>query len=687
MPEQLGRYLLHERLGKGGMSEVFRATLQGPMGFAKDVAVKRVSRELTEDRENVRALVNEARIGALLRHRNVVEVFELDQADDAWYVAMELVRGKTLWELLHRCRSTGAYLPRTVALAIAEQVADGLHYAHNFSDDAGKSIGLVHRDLKPANVMVSDRGVVKIMDFGIARSSMRFYKTSLGGPLKGTPLYMAPEQMEGIDASSASDVFSLTVMLYEMLTNARVFLAPTTAGVIERLTRMDLTPFLQPIAERDPELGHLLRAGLQRLPHARIGSAEEFRDRVAQLRGGSTPTLDDFVRYLQMAPRQGLIQADQADLWQWKPPSDVAGDPPGQGRQLAEISRELQHFGTAFLGPVLFPDSRERELDAARRSVVPHYGSFDTGARDMSAEFGIGPAQVDTGATTHLDAPHGHGSDGAQTQVGHEPVDPATLSLGGHSKGWVAAVGCLILVAVGLMIVLGVFVGRPRFGADDLDRYTTAVGEGDWTTAAAIAARATTAPEKPEARLVLALDAALAGQIEEARSRLGDPSDLPLPLGARGHVISGGLHRKEPSGYRDAADSYAQALDCTGAGCEPIVDSARAGLAQACAALEGDPPAACSRAPAVAWSSGAERSLVRSVVLLDDGHDAQALEALRSGLESDEEIACPGVAALRRWAGDERRPQGTGLDSALQARGREAARGRHDCQLFGETGR
>ena len=687
MPEQLGRYRLHERLGKGGMSEVFRATLQGPMGFAKDVAVKRVSRELTEDRENVHALVNEARIGALLRHRNVVEVFELEQSGGAWYVAMELVRGKTLWDILHRCRSTGAFVPRPVALAIAEQVADGLHYAHNFADESGKSIGLVHRDLKPANVMISDRGVVKIMDFGIARSSIRFYKTSLGGPLKGTPLYMAPEQLEGVKATASSDVFSLSVVLYELLTNTRLFLAPTTVGVIDRLTQMDLLPFLQPIHDRDPELGELLRSGLQRLPHARISTAEEFRDRVAQLRQDSPLTLDEFVRYLQLAPRQGLVKPDEADRWQWTPPSDVSGDQPGQGRQLAQVARDLQHFGTAFFGPILFPDSRERELDAARRSVVPHYGSFDSGSRPIPFEGGEVPARVDTGAPTRMDAAPGPVSSGAPTQVGHDAVDPNALSVGGRRKGMVAALVCLVLVAVGLMIVLGALVGRPRFGAGDLDRYFTAVQGGDWTTAAALAAQAEAIPTQPEARLVLALDAALAGQVQEARTRLGDVSQLPQPHRSRGHVIEGGLYRTDPAEYGSAAAAYAQALDCTGAGCDPIVVSARSGLAHACAALEHAPPAACSRAPALAWSSDGERSLVRSVVLLEDGHEAHAIDALRTGLESTEEIACPGVAALRYWAGEERRLQGAGLESVLRSRGLEAARVSQDCQVFGETGR
>ena len=682
MSEQLGRYILHEPLGKGGMSEVFRATLQGPMGFAKDVAIKRVSRELTEDPENVRALVNEARIGALLRHRNVVEVFELDQAGDAWYVAMELVRGKTLWEILHRCRSTGAFIPRAVALAITEQIADGLHYAHNFANDAGRSIGLVHRDLKPANVMISDRGVVKIMDFGIARSSMRFYKTSLGGPLKGTPLYMAPEQLEGVEATTASDVFSLSVMLYEMLTNARLFLAPTTAGVIDRLARMDLTAFVQPIRERDPELGQLLRRGLHRDPRGRISSAAEFRDALADLRKDNPLDLGEFVRYLQLAPFRGLVTPDEVDVWRWTPPQDVKdGDHP-EARDLEAVGRSLHHFGVAFFGPILFPDSRKRELDAARRSVVPPYGSFDSGARPVPSGAIPLPGSVDTHAATQV-APTA--AERVATVVGHDVVDPSTLTHRRRPLGLLAGAGCLVLVAVGLALAAGVYVGRPRFAASDLDRYSAAVEAGDWSAAAAVSARAALVPDRDEARLVLAADAALAGRADEARARLGDVATLTDPLRSRALLLLGGLERTDPGGYEDAADAYGRALDCAGAGCGPVTEAARAGLLRACVGMDSGSSPACDRTRVPAWSSEAERSLVRSVVLLDDGHAAAALAALDAGLASDEEFSCPGLVALRRWADEGSGRLDAALREALDARGRPMARTAVDCQRFEET--
>ena len=377
MAEQLGRYILHETIGQGGMSEIIRASLQGPMGFAKEVAIKRVPARLTEDADNIHALVNEARIGALVKHHNIVEVYELDQANGSWFVAMELVRGRTLGQLLRRCRATGAFLPRSVTLDIATQAAAGLHHAHAFCDEQGAAVGLVHRDLKPANVMVDDQAVVKVMDFGIARSSLNFYKTSQGGPIKGTPLYMAPEVLRGSEATPASDLFSFGVMLYEALTHCRLFLAPNPAAVMSRLLDMDLDRYLEPIAQVDPPLGRLLARCLSRDPQGRPPSAQQLHDELLAIQQslGLSPDLAEFVYYLQQAPVQSLVDVDRDAPWAWTDGAGIGGVISSArlraGRSLEAIAEDLQPFGAAFFGPVLFPDADQREMDSARRSTTP----------------------------------------------------------------------------------------------------------------------------------------------------------------------------------------------------------------------------------------------------------------------------------------------------------------------------
>ena len=278
-------------------------------------------------------------------------------------------------------------------------------------------------------------------------------------------------------------------------------------------------------------------------------------------------------------------------------------------------------------------------------------------------------------------------TDRTPTEVGHEPVDPGTLSRPRRSGGGLILLGVGVLVTVGLAILAGMFIGRPRMGPADLECYIAAVEGGDWDTAAAVAARAGLVPEGPQARLVLAMDAALAGQDAEAASRLGDAQTLPDPLRSRARLLEGGLARRGPSGYTDAARAYGQALDCAGPGCTPILESARAGLMLACIAGEESARAPCSRSRAPAWSSSAERSLVRSVVLLRDGHEEGALDALRVGLETSGSLACTGSAALRVWADERERVERAGMAPLLDARGRASSRNRDDCQLFEEAGR
>ena len=174
---RFGKYDLAEVLGEGGMARVYRAVRAGPMGFRKEVALKQILPHVAREEKLLRALINEARLGGHLRHRNVVEVYEFDHVEDTYYIAMEFVQGLTLDEVLHRTPPPGRLPPRIV-LQIALQVCAGLEYAHGATDEDGRPMHLVHRDLKPANLMLERDGVVKIMDFGIARAETNLFKTS-----------------------------------------------------------------------------------------------------------------------------------------------------------------------------------------------------------------------------------------------------------------------------------------------------------------------------------------------------------------------------------------------------------------------------------------------------------------------------------------------------------------------------
>ncbi len=383
MTRRLGRYEIHEAIGAGGMAEVFRATLQGPEGFAKEVALKLLPRELVSRDKDVRFLINEARIGGQLKHRNIVEVYELGQVDGEWFVAMELVRGRTLEQIHRQCRLTRTALPRCVTLEIAMQIATGLHYAHSARTRGGRRAGLVHRDLKPSNVMVTDRGLVKVMDFGMARSSTSFYVAGHGGGAAGTPLYMSPEVLAGKPVTAAADIFSFGVLLYEMLTTQRLFVGPDVQIVLARVLRMDVEARLEPIAAVDPGLARLLRACLERDVSRRLPSARELFAELTELRMADPCNINlaEFCTYLQLGPQLGLVRQHPDNTWSWPlrddddtlESIDLDEASVSVRSSIGDIAGELAEFGAGFFGPVVDPDTLLSEIRMSDDGEVPPY--------------------------------------------------------------------------------------------------------------------------------------------------------------------------------------------------------------------------------------------------------------------------------------------------------------------------
>jgi eukaryotic-like serine/threonine-protein kinase len=209
------RIRLGDRIGRGGMAEVFAAQLVGPAGFEKDVAVKRILPRYAHDPVFLERFLNEARLAARLSHPNIVQIFELGHDGNDHYIVMEAVRGKSLRALHDRVRELTTTIPRPVALHIAQSLCAGL--AH-----ADEQLGLIHRDVSPHNVLLSFDGAVKLIDFGIARVRSDDRLTQVGQVL-GKLRYLAPEQVTGGDVDARADVFAVGVLLYEMLTNRLPF--------------------------------------------------------------------------------------------------------------------------------------------------------------------------------------------------------------------------------------------------------------------------------------------------------------------------------------------------------------------------------------------------------------------------------------------------------------------------------
>ena len=277
-PTEFGHYVLVEEVGVGGMARVYKAVRAGPMGFRKEVAIKQILPQAAKDKKQIKALINEARLGGFLHHRNIVEVFEFDQVDDLYYIAMEFVDGYTLEQILRRIPVQGKLPPR-IALAIAIQLCQGLGYAHSAQDDSGRAMNLVHRDLKPGNVMVDHRGVVKIMDFGVARAETNLFTTQTVGMTKGTPAYMSPEQTTGekLDPiDRRSDLFSVGSLVAEVITGEVSFHATKLYEVLRKIADGETAPVLDRVREQLPAMEPVLRRALQLRPADRYTDAEEM---------------------------------------------------------------------------------------------------------------------------------------------------------------------------------------------------------------------------------------------------------------------------------------------------------------------------------------------------------------------------------------------------------------------------
>ncbi|HEY8427853.1 MAG TPA: serine/threonine-protein kinase [Sandaracinaceae bacterium] len=220
--EVFGRYELVERIGVGGMAEVFKAVQRGVAGFERVVAIKRILPSIAADPEIVRMFIEEAKLAVQLSHAGIAQVFDLGRVGDAYFIAMEYVEGASLLALWERWTARGARLPLAAVCHIVSQVADALHYAHFAQDGAGRPLGIIHRDVSPGNVLISLGGEVKVIDFGLAKAENRVSQTG-DGIVKGKLAYLSPEQAHGRPIDRRSDIFSLGVCAWELLTGRRAF--------------------------------------------------------------------------------------------------------------------------------------------------------------------------------------------------------------------------------------------------------------------------------------------------------------------------------------------------------------------------------------------------------------------------------------------------------------------------------
>lgn len=287
---KLRDYEIVAHLRVGGMATLFLGRRQGAAGFAKLVAIKVIHPHLAEDGTFVSMFVDEALISARIDHPNVVHVEELGEVDGTKFLVMEYVHGASLSQLLGMLAKQGRRLQPELAVHIAVRVAEGLHAAHETGDDEGNLLNIVHRDVSPQNVLISSRGHVKLIDFGIAKARGRAVQTT-SSSLKGKISYMSPEQAYGRALDRRSDVYALGVVLWEMLTVRRMFAGEDDFALLDQVRTPNVLPPSAYAPEVTPALDAAVMAALAPDVNQRLPTAQEFR-RVLATAMPSALTLD-----------------------------------------------------------------------------------------------------------------------------------------------------------------------------------------------------------------------------------------------------------------------------------------------------------------------------------------------------------------------------------------------------------
>jgi serine/threonine-protein kinase len=299
-PARLGRYELLARLAAGGMGEIFLARLEGAAGFEKLFVIKRILPHLADDPRFRAMLIAEARIASVMTHSNICQVYELGETDGQLYIAMEYLEGVTLLPLLRKLSKESGALDFGFVAGMIQQATDALHYAHELRERGGDTLGIVHRDVTPTNLFLTDTGVVKILDFGIAKVKDVSANTQ-AGTVKGKYAYMAPEQLRGAAVDRRADVFALGVVVYEMLALRRLFQRKTDYLTFRAVLEQPIMDIRRYRADCPDALAAALTRALDRDPASRFETARQFGsavlDAVAPVRRPWTQgEIGDYVR-------------------------------------------------------------------------------------------------------------------------------------------------------------------------------------------------------------------------------------------------------------------------------------------------------------------------------------------------------------------------------------------------------
>lgn len=311
MNNHFGKYELIDKIGTGGMAEVYLAKSYGAEGLQKTLVIKRILPEYAENERFIEMFISEAKIAVQLNHPNIVQIYDFGKVDDDFYLAMEYVEGYDLAQVIGACDKADQPMSVGEAVFVAIEVAKGLHYAHQRKDEYGQDLSIVHRDISPQNILVSRDGTVKIVDFGIAKATSAAEDSP--NVVKGKFSYMSPEQAGGKPVDARSDLFSLGVVLFELVCGRPLFRQTDQQETLS-LVKSAVVPDISSLnADIPPQLEHLLYKLLAREPDERHQSARDLQVDLTRVLYGLGDIHDALTLGSHLRKVEAFVGGDEAD--------------------------------------------------------------------------------------------------------------------------------------------------------------------------------------------------------------------------------------------------------------------------------------------------------------------------------------------------------------------------------------
>jgi len=377
------RYWLTELFAIGGMAEIYLARQNAMHGFEKEIVIKRLKPELAKDRAIVQMFLDEARIGAVLNHANIVHVYDVDEQDGVPYIAMEYIRGEELNQLCRRGLQLGQFLPLQHAVELLRQAAEGMGYFHARRDNEKRSLDIVHCDISPNNLLVTEDGFLKVIDFGIARAKTQRFRHDNAIP--GKLSYMSPEQAQRSPVDWRSDIFSLGIVLYEITVGQRLFRGPSQE-VVDRLISCDIKP---PTFVRNNFPGALeaiVMRALEKHPDDRYQSAYDLADD------------------LEMFLREAKLRSSPVRIARYLDELNVAAGGERRKELVSEAEIALAREDDDDLDFDRGTFDSYKETSGIAPAEVTAWDEYEESQGDVAAALGIDPSMLDP--VTRTPIPH-----------------------------------------------------------------------------------------------------------------------------------------------------------------------------------------------------------------------------------------------------------------------------------------